>query len=74
MIKEGLSVCLYVYMYPFSAHSFGPINMKLGLDIIWTLGVTRDRVRLRFVTYKEAKQLRMRVPSTKPREEKRPRM
>ena len=30
-------VCLSVY--PSSAHSFGPIDMKLGMDAPWNLGV-----------------------------------
>ena len=31
-------VCMYVCMYPSSAHSFGPIGMKLGMDIPWDAG------------------------------------
>ena len=38
IIKEGLSVCLCVCMYPSSAHSFGPIGMKLGMDTPWDPG------------------------------------
>ena len=38
MIKEGLSVCLSVCMYPSIAHSFGPIGMKLGMDTPWDPG------------------------------------
>ena len=34
IIIEGLSV----YMYPSSAHSFGPISMKLGMDTPWDPG------------------------------------
>ena len=29
---------MYVCMYPSSAHSFGPIGMKLGMDIPWDPG------------------------------------
>ena len=38
IIKEGLSVCLCVCMYPSSAHSFDPIGMKLGMDTPWDTG------------------------------------
>ena len=31
-------LCTYVCMYPSSAHSFGPIGMKLGMDIPWDPG------------------------------------
>ena len=29
---------MYLCMYPFSAHSFGPIGMKLGMDTPWDPG------------------------------------
>ena len=29
---------MYLCMYPSSAHSFGPISMKLGMDIPWDPG------------------------------------
>ena len=38
MIKGGLCVCLSVCMYPSSAHSFGPMGMKLGMDNPWDPG------------------------------------
>ena len=34
-------------MYPFSAHSFGPISMKLGMDT-WNPTSDMGYVRLRF--------------------------
>ena len=39
-VTDGLSiyVCTYLCMYPSSAHSFGPIGMKLGMDIPWDPG------------------------------------
>ena len=33
-----LSVCLSVCVYPFSAHCFSPIGMKLGMDTPWDPG------------------------------------
>ena len=38
IIKEGLFVCVTVCMSPSSAHSFGPIGMKLGMDTPWDPG------------------------------------
>ena len=42
MIKIGrfvcLSVCLFVCLYPSSAHSFGPIGVKFGMDTPWDPG------------------------------------
>ena len=35
IIKVALSVCLFVCLYPSSAHSFSPIGMKLGMDTPW---------------------------------------
>ena len=43
-----MSVCLCVCMYPSSAHSFGTIGMKLGMDTPWEPGSDMGKVRLRF--------------------------
>ena len=37
IIKVALSVCLFVCLYPSSAHSFSLIGMKLGMDTPWDL-------------------------------------
>ena len=34
VIKTGRFVCPPVCVYPSSAHSFGPISMKLGMDTL----------------------------------------
>ena len=36
-------------MYPSSAHKFGTIGMKLGIDTPWDPGGDMGYVRLRFV-------------------------
>ena len=52
MIKTGqfvcLSVCPAVRPYPSSAHDFGLIGMKLGMDTLWDPGGDMRYVRLRF--------------------------
>ena len=48
-ITERLTICLCVYMYPFTAHIFRPIDMKLDIDPL-DPGSDLWQVRLRFNT------------------------
>ena len=50
-VRVSLCVCMSVYMYPFSAHSFELINMKLGLGTPWDSGSDMSQVWLRFAAY-----------------------
>ena len=38
LYNKRRTVCVCVCMYPSSAHSFGPIGMKLGMDTPWDPG------------------------------------
>ena len=44
LYNKRRTVCVCVCMYPSSAHSFGPIGMKLGMDTPWDPGSDMGQV------------------------------